>query len=857
MYNNKHKQVIVAGNDFKIRITLEKMEDTYVPFDLTTCSDLHVYLLSSKSVDLHYEISQDETGVILATVDYRLVSPNTGYGIAVEGIDENNNHFRWEMKPSEGFYVVTNSSSMHAGEDIYTLDLAGRVGWGDPGYTKAQIDEKFDAVGDDIDRIDQSIEGIDGDIAELDGIVDGLTGDVADLQTDVQQLQSGVQNINSEISGIQTGITELQSGITELQTDIAELQSGISNIENELDNKQDTLIPGNFIEIINNEISAVGLVDIQEFNEQMQTKQDVLVSALNIKTINGESILGSGNIEIQGGSGVEQVQTDWNQTDIQAVDYIKNKPDLNEKQDVLVSAQNIKTINNESILGSGNIEIQAAAQEQADWNQTDIQAVDYIKNKPDIEGISQTVAKALNDHKTQIDTLNSTIPQKIEELESNVDTKIAEVNSSLSEVNTTVDLLSKASASANDELTNKTEELTDKVDELTDKVEELTIDYAKEYLTFEAVEDGTFTFIYGDYPEQFTSMSYSIDGGETWVTYNYPGGDEPHIGEGLTTPVIQAGNKVLWKGIAKRILDGGDNYEWSPFTSTGKYNVYGNLLSLLYGDDFATETAIPSDSEQKDWAGLFYEGRIVSAKNLILPQPNASDYFSYFFYGNTYLIEAPELPATTLTVDCYMSMFEGCTSLTTAPKLPATTLAYYCYGSMFYGCTSLTTAPELPATTLADICYIGMFYGCTSLTTAPELPATTLVHACYNNMFSGCTNLNYIKMLATDISATNCLVEWTNGVSATGTFVKNVNATWDVTGNSGVPTNWTVKSEDTGYVDNTPTDGSYNSVTSDGIKTYVDTLDSTSVKSSTTGLKIEVVSQMPATPDQNTIYLVQ
>lgn len=59
----------------------------------------------------------------------------------------------------------------------------------------------------------------------------------------------------------------------------------------------------------------------------------------------------------------------------------------------------------------------------------------------------------------------------------------------------------------------------------------------------------------------------------------------------------------------------------------------------------------------------------------------------------------------------------------------------------------------LPATTLVSNCYSNMFYGCTSLTQAPELPATTLASECYRNMFYGCSNLNYIKMLATDISA--------------------------------------------------------------------------------------------------------
>ena len=107
---------------------------------------------------------------------------------------------------------------------------------------------------------------------------------------------------------------------------------------------------------------------------------------------------------------------------------------------------------------------------------------------------------------------------------------------------------------------------------------------------------------------------------------------------------------------------------------------------------------------------------------------------------------------------------------------------------MFDGCSSLTIAPELPATTLAKYCYNYMFYNCTSLTTAPVLRATTLAEYCYACMFYGCSRLNYIEMLATNISATSCLTNWVVGVATTGTFVKNVNATWNVIGNNGVPT---------------------------------------------------------------------
>lgn len=37
--------------------------------------------------------------------------------------------------------------------------------------------------------------------------------------------------------------------------------------------------------------------------------------------------------------------------------------------------------------------------------------------------------------------------------------------------------------------------------------------------------------------------------------------------------------------------------------------------------------------------------------------------------------------------------------------------------------------------------------------------------------------------------------DWVNGVSSTGTFKKNVNATWDVRGTNGIPEGWTVVEE--------------------------------------------------------------
>ena len=112
---------------------------------------------------------------------------------------------------------------------------------------------------------------------------------------------------------------------------------------------------------------------------------------------------------------------------------------------------------------------------------------------------------------------------------------------------------------------------------------------------------------------------------------------------------------------------------------------------------------------------------------------------------------------------------------------------------MFSGCSLLTSAPALPATTLESGCYDDMFSGCISLTQAPALPATTLEFSCYRGMFSGCSNLNYIKMLATDISATICLSNWVDGVASSGTFVKHPDMNSLQTGDSGIPNGWIVE----------------------------------------------------------------
>ncbi len=298
------------------------------------------------------------------------------------------------------------------------------------------------------------------------------------------------------------------------------------------------------------------------------------------------------------------------------------------------------------------------------------------------------------------------------------------------------------------------------------------------YLTFVAIDDGQFSFTDN---HNGNKVKYSLDEGSTWST----------LDNGAYSPTVYAGQKIMWKGE----LESQTIYGVGRFSSTGKFNIEGNIMSLLFGDNFENQTILAG--YHGAFGGLFCNTRVVDASRLCLPATTLEhDCYSLLFQGCTNLIAVPSLPATTLKLQCYMQMFDGCTSLTTAPELPATTLAKGCYNSMFSGCTSLTTAPELPATTLANGCYNGMFYDCTSLTTAPDLPATTLAVGCYYHMFSNCTSLRYIKCLATSIpSGEGCTLLWTYNVASTGTFIKASSMNDWTTGNSGIPSGWTVYDE--------------------------------------------------------------
>ena len=350
-------------------------------------------------------------------------------------------------------------------------------------------------------------------------------------------------------------------------------------------------------------------------------------------------------------------------------------------------------------------------------------------------------------------------------------------------------------------------------------------DYSKEYLTIKSKSYGetiTISFI-----KNSTNISRSIQYSKdkiNWTEISFGTTDNP------TKIELNPSEKIYLKGTNSSYSEASDSgLNSCRIIVDGKVGVdiYGNIMSLIYGDNFYGQTVLTSDYTftylfSKPLSANYFPSNIADASNLILPATTLTkscykgmfshcsalrgapkllpattltDYCYYGMFESCDLITPPELPATTLAYECYYKMFAGCTHMRTTPELPATTLAFGCYREMFSDCERINAAPELPATTLTDYCYYGMFRYCYNLTTAPELPATNLENKCYYRMFYECHRLNYIKCLATNKISDwyGTTQDWTYKVASTGTFIKSASATDWETGTSGIPSGWTVQ----------------------------------------------------------------
>ncbi len=160
-----------------------------------------------------------------------------------------------------------------------------------------------------------------------------------------------------------------------------------------------------------------------------------------------------------------------------------------------------------------------------------------------------------------------------------------------------------------------------------------------------------------------------------------------------------------WDGKIEYSTDTVNWTEWngasvSAALSDGQYRLYfrgennKNLNGGSYSGWSLTGSNIYCDGDIEALRG--YSGN---------PPAMAANCCKYMFSGQSALVSAPSLSATTLADSCYYCMFQNCTGLKTLPSLPATYVPNYGYYNMFAGCTGIEIYDSAPDATWSSVAW--------------------------------------------------------------------------------------------------------------------------------------------------------
>lgn len=181
--------------------------------------------------------------------------------------------------------------------------------------------------------------------------------------------------------------------------------------------------------------------------------------------------------------------------------------------------------------------------------------------------------------------------------------------------------------------------------------------YIRKYLTMQAIETGTIS-VNIDRGCSSMTISYSLDNGVTWIDNAFTTG----TAKTYTTPTISAGGRVLWKCIS---TDGSFSKSYGNtvrFSSTMSCKMYGNIMSLIYGDNFIGKNTVADGFQtfRHNFAGL----KVVDAKYLVIPVATIKQYVAIMMFdGNTTLASGPAFVSDDIQTGALQQAFRNNTHL--------------------------------------------------------------------------------------------------------------------------------------------------------------------------------------------------
>lgn len=423
--------------------------DFYLFCQITYKGDIIVIPVATiehpETIDLYGYYFQDNG--VLVVINAILVN-NGNMTVKVTEVDLTNKGYTKEevdakLEEKQGVFAPQAPLAFNGDKTQLSVDLSGYQPVGDYATN--------DSVNEEIETLRSSLQ------SKIDAKQD--KGDYAlksDIPTKVSELTNDSNFVTeAEVSGDLAG----KADKTYVDEQLATKQPvGDYATKTELAGKADSSVVESLSTQVATNTSDISIIKtkqeedgnkIDALDKEMATKQDLLVSGTNIKTINSQSLLGEGNIEIESGSNIpflfinstahlsgdfaavknaianktpfelyyvnilgygdiaapevcfvsgENIQatfhfesTTANHTVVQTTitpTGVSADTSYHSYQEQLVSGTNIKTINGESILGEGNLEISGSGG-TTDYTQ--------LTNKPQINSVELSGNKSLSD----------------------------------------------------------------------------------------------------------------------------------------------------------------------------------------------------------------------------------------------------------------------------------------------------------------------------------------------------------------------------------------------------------------------------------------------------------------------------
>lgn len=328
--------------------------------------------------------------------------------------------------------------------DVLFSQAVNKIKISGSAVTKDNVIEQFATIG-------YSQSGGGGEAGAVTS-VNGKTGDVvltatslgAITKADADTLYATKSDLNSkaDISAVEALSTEVaanRTATTALTSKVNEDSEKIASLDTEMDNKANSAdVPtntqfNNLAGEVANKADKTSVYTKQEADEEFATNVELNHVKAELATKADTSSLNDYALK----SEITGLATKEELADYQPIGDYATTTQLNSKQDTLVSGQNIKTINGQSVIGEGNIDIVTVDSELSTDSENPVQ--------------NKVITNALNDKasKTELSNVSTSkankadvyTKQEVDNKFTNAQNQIDQISTDTSAINTEVQTL--------------------------------------------------------------------------------------------------------------------------------------------------------------------------------------------------------------------------------------------------------------------------------------------------------------------------------------------------------------------------------------------------------------------------------